>query len=82
MMEAKTDREIMIQMNGKMDTFAETMERIADTLDRLENVKFEGHETRITALERFQYKALGAIAFAVTLGIGALVTIVKLYYHK
>lgn len=72
-MEAKTDRELMIQMNGKMDRFAETMERIADTLNRLENVKFEGHEERISALERFQSKWAGVlVAFNITMAVLAL----------
>lgn len=77
-MEARTDREIMIHMNGKVDHFAETLERIVDALERLENVKFEGHEIRLSKLEKFQNQWGGAlIAFNIAIVIISLVIAMK-----
>lgn len=73
-MEAKTERELIIQMNGKIDSFAESMERIVNTLERLETVKFEGHEQRINRLEKFMYQWGGAlVAFNILMALAGLV---------
>ena len=73
-MEPVTDREVLIQMSGKIDNFAETMERIAKSLNNLETVKFEAHENRIAKLEKFINQWGGAlIAFNILVVIVGLI---------
>ena len=60
-MEPITDREIMMQIDGKLDRFADSMERFAVAIDNLEKVKFEQHEKRISKLEKFKYQIIGAL---------------------
>lgn len=59
-MEPVTEREIIIKMDGKIDAFDEKLERLVAVIERIENVKFEGHEQRIKKLEAFQNKWIGA----------------------
>jgi hypothetical protein len=78
-MEAKTERELIIQVDGKLNNMVESVERLANILERLETVKFEGHEGRITKLEKFTNQWGGAlIAFNIAaIIIGLLISIVK-----
>lgn len=78
-MEAKTDRELIIQVDGKLNTMATSVERLADILLRLETVKFEAHESRITKLEKFTNQWGGAlIAFNIgAIIVGILISIFK-----
>lgn len=76
-METQTDREIMIKLDGKIDHLAASLERVANSLERLEMVKFDGHEKRIARLEKFQNQWAGAlIAFNIAaIIIGILISI-------
>lgn len=78
-MEAKTDRELIIQVDGKLSTMATSVERLASILERLETVKFEAHESRITKLEKFTNQWGGAlIAFNIAaIILGILISIFK-----
>lgn len=79
-MEVKTDREYLIKLDGKMDAFSENLERIASSLERLETIKFEGHEARISSLEKFQSKWTGVLlAFNITMAI--LAVLIAYYKH-
>lgn len=79
-MEPKTDREILIQMNSKVDNFAESLERIANSLERLETVKFEAHDKRIARLEKFQNQLFGGLAFLASFDI--IMNLVKMLGGK
>lgn len=68
-MEPQTDREIMMKIDSKLDSSIEAIERIANTLERLENVKFEEHDSRIASLEKFKYQIMGALALVVALDV-------------
>jgi len=68
-MEAISEREFIIKLDGKLDATVQTMERIANTLERLENVKFEEHNGRIASLEKFKYQIMGAVAILVSLDV-------------
>jgi anti-sigma-K factor RskA len=78
-MEAKTERELIIQVDGKLNTMATSVERLAGILERLETVKFEAHESRITKLEKFTNQWGGAlIAFNIAaIILGILISIFK-----
>ena len=78
-MEAKTERELIIQVNGKVDLIAESMERLTNVLEKLENVKFQAHEERLLKVERFVNQWGGAlIAFNIAaVIIGILISLFK-----
>lgn len=79
MVEAKTDRELILQVDGKVNNINSNIERLANILERLETVKFEGHEQRLIRLEKFTNQWGGAlIAFNVAaILIGILISVFK-----
>jgi hypothetical protein len=60
-MEPTTEREAIIRMEGDMKSIAKTMEKISESLTRLEDFKLKEIETRITLIERKMYIAIGVI---------------------
>lgn len=76
-MEPTTDREIMIKMDGKVDRMCEAVERLADSVEKLETVKFQDHETRISKIEKWQSEWSGAyrVVAIAALILGAIATI-------
>lgn len=72
-MEPSTDRELIIQVDAKMDNLAANVGRLADVVERLENSKFAGVEKRVSDLEKFKNQWLGAsVLFNVLLAIIAI----------
>jgi hypothetical protein len=51
-LEPQTDREIMLHLDRKIDLFADRLERLTSVLEKLETIKFEGHEERLAAIEK------------------------------
>lgn len=76
-MEATTDREVMIQIDGKVDRMCEAVERLADAVEKLETVKFQDHELRLLALEKrdnewggvYRFFVIAALTISVFTGI-------------
>jgi hypothetical protein len=61
MSDAKSERELIIEVKGDVKNINQSIERLANILERLETVKFEGHEQRISRLERFTAQWGGAL---------------------
>jgi len=72
-MEPKTEREILIQVSGKVDNLTEGVIRLANALESLESGKIEDHGKRISAMENTLSKYKGGF---ITLGI--LLTVLNL----
>jgi hypothetical protein len=76
-MEPTTDREIMIKMDGKVDRMCEAVERLADSVEKLETVKFLDHEKRLARLEKkdnewggvYRFFVITALAISVVTGL-------------
>ena len=72
-MEAKTDRELIIRMDGKVEALAESVDRLAKAIEKFETVKFSQMEERVSKVERFINRWGGAaIAFNLFVTISAL----------
>lgn len=72
-MEPQTDREIIIQVDGKLDSLTQNVERLATIVERLETTKFEELDERIKSLEKFQNQWGGVlIAFNIIIAIIAI----------
>lgn len=72
-MEPTTDREIMIKMDGKVDRMCEAVERLADSVEKLETVKFLDHEKRLARLEKKDNEWGGVYRFFVITAIASSV---------
>jgi len=73
-MEPQTDRELIIQVDTKMDSLAENMGRLAAIVERLETTKFTAFDDRIKKLEKFQNQWGGALML-----INIIVAFVAIY---
>ena len=63
----RTDRELLLDVVGRLDNVSESMGRIADTLEKLENNKIASHDVRITKLEKWMNEWGGALKVIVIL---------------
>lgn len=61
----KTDRELLLTVVSRLDQVSESMERIASTLEKLENSKIASHDVRITKLEKWKNEWGGALKVVV-----------------
>lgn len=81
-MEAKTDRELIIRMDGKVEALAESVDRLATAIEKFETVKFGVMEERVSRIEKIINRWGGAlIAFNVFVTIAGLL-IAFLEYRK
>lgn len=51
-MQPATDREWIIQVDGKVDRMCEAVERLAEAVEKFETTKYQELELRIQALEK------------------------------
>ena len=77
--EPQTDREIMLHLDRKIDLFADRLERLTSVLEKLETIKFEGHEERLAAIEKEinQWKGITKVGMAIIIGIQILLQILE-----
>ena len=81
-MDAKTDRELIIQVHGKVESLAESVDRLATVVEKFETVKFGAIEQRVSRIERIMNRWGGAIiAFNLFITVSALL-IAFLEYRK
>lgn len=83
--EATTDGEKMIQLDGKIDLLNNNMEnvfiqldRVLKALEKLETTKVTDHEQRITKIERWQSEFSGV--YKVVIFIAALLSSIAIIY--
>ncbi len=74
-MEARSDRELMIEMNGNIKMLAGEINHLAESITALESNRILPVEKRVTALEKWQNKMDGGWkAVIVITGVLALVS--------
>ena len=75
--EPQTDREIMLHLDRKIDLFADRLERLTSVLEKLETIKFEGHEERLAAIEKEinQWKGITKLGMGIIIIIQILMQI-------
>ena len=72
-MDAKTDRELIIQVHGKVESLAESVDRLATVVEKFDTVKFAALEERVSRMERIINRWGGAaIAFNLFITLSAL----------
>lgn len=72
-MEPKNDRELIIQVHGKVESLAESVDRLATVIERFETVKFSALEERVSRMERIINRWGGAaIAFNLFITLSAV----------
>lgn len=66
-----------MQVDGKVDRMCEAVERLAESVEKLESVKFQDHESRIGKIEKWQSEWSGAyrVVAIAALILGAIATI-------
>lgn len=74
--QANTDGEKMIQLDGKIDkldskidTVCESLDRVVEALEKLETTRVSDHETRITKIEKWQAEWAGAYKLIAIVGL-------------
>lgn len=72
--EYKTDREIMINLSGKIERLGEIIEGFAESMKDLKETEIKDHGERITKIEHRQSEQDGVVKFfgALALGLGIL----------
>ena len=86
--EAKTDREILIDMDGRMELMSEKIDAFKDSLreivvafNKMETERINDHEKRIVLLEKAENEKIGAYKFlvgaAVVIGIAVSILTIK-----
>lgn len=69
-MQPQNDRELIIQIDSKMDNLTENVGRLASVVERLETTKFVALDERIKKLEKFQNQWGGVlIAFNIVIAM-------------
>lgn len=77
-MEPQNDRELIIQIDSKMDNLTENVGRLASIVERLETTKFAALDERIKKLEKFQNQWGGVlIAFNIIIAVVAVYIAMK-----
>jgi hypothetical protein len=78
-LEPQTDREIMLHLDRKIDLFADRLERLTSVLEKLETIKFEGHEERLAAIEKEinQWKGITKVGMVVIVVIQILIQVLS-----
>lgn len=76
-MEPNTDREIMIRLDGNVNSLREAIERFAKALENLEETKIKEHELRLTKIEKWMAEWSGAykIIAVAALVLGIIATL-------
>lgn len=76
-LEPQTDREIMLHLDRKIDLFADRLERLTSVLEKLETIKFEGHEERLAAIEKEinQWKGITKVGMGIIIAVQILIQI-------
>lgn len=69
-MEPTTDREIMIQLDGNIQSLRQAIEKFAESLEKLEEGKIKNLEERVTKIEKFVSEWAGAYKL---IAVGALI---------
>lgn len=62
-MEPQTDREWIMQVDGKVDRMCEAVERLAEAVEKFETTKYQDHENRIALLEKKENERNGMYKF-------------------
>lgn len=77
--EAQNERELIIELKGDVVRLNENLERVLVIIERIETVKFENHEKRISYLERENSRLKG-----IGIAAGVLLTLLNLFiaYNK
>ena len=80
-MKPETERELIIQMDGKLTRACEAIERCAASIEKLEVQKINAHETRILVIEKWISEWRGAYKIMSILGLvlGIISTILGIY---
>lgn len=85
-MEATTERELIIQMDGKLTRACEAIERCAASIEKLEVQKINNHQVRISKIEKWMNEWAGAYKLvsiiSLVLGITATILTVLMITKK
>ena len=73
-MKPETERELIIQMDGKLTRACEAIERCAASIEKLEVQKINAHETRILVIEKWVSEWKGAYRIISILGLALGIT--------
>jgi hypothetical protein len=60
-MEPQNEREYIIQLHEKLTSIMDDVRRIAASVEKIDNIRLSGVETRLSVVEAFVSKAKGAI---------------------
>ena len=60
-MEPKNEREYIIQLHEKLTSIMDDVRRIAASVEKIDNIRLNGVEVRLSTVESFVSKAKGAI---------------------
>ncbi len=61
--EPKTDRELLLQLNGNVQNLAVAIEKFSEALEKIEVEKIQAQDKRIAALEKVWLQMNGAWKF-------------------
>lgn len=80
-MEPTTDREILIQLDGNVQQLRDSIVRLGDTIEKLEETKIKDHEVRLNVLEKWYSEFSGAykVAIIIALMLGIFSTIKQFF---
>lgn len=79
-MEAITDREIMIQLDGNIKELKNAIEKFAKSLENLEETKIKELENRVTKVEKWVSEWSGAYKIiAIIALVGNIVLAIKVF---
>lgn len=79
-MEAITDREIMIQLDGNIKQLKDAIEKFAKSLENLEETKIKDLEARVLKLEKWKSEWSGAYKIiAIVALVGTIITAFKVF---
>lgn len=76
--EPQTDREYLMQLAIKFDNLSESMDRVANAIERMESNKFEPLEKRVASIEKWQSEQTAVkvfLRYAITflVGVGGII---------
>jgi hypothetical protein len=59
-MEPVTDREVLIRLDSNVQQLRDSIVRLGDTIEKLEETKIKDHEVRLTKMEKWHNEWAGA----------------------
>lgn len=63
----RTDRELLLDVVSRLDSFGQSMERIAASLEKLENSKIASLEVKVYKIEKWMNEWGGALKLGVVI---------------